>query len=172
MYVLDETCGQWIKKYTTQPIVAEGLRLPQCLTTGQIVVETWERGDSDHRSTFFYDPSICCLSAKFDASNTLWYQSYSHVESLVCLKGMEPLEKEAKEDKKKKKKPKKKNWYVHSIPLNFKNLFVSFKVVLDSSIFYINVLETTFFKKACIFIFLPVLQQLTDNGYQLHVIFQ
>lgn len=110
VYVLDETCGQWTKKYTTQPIVAEGLRLPQCLTTGQIVVETWEGGDSDHRCTFFYDPSTSRLSAKFDASNTLWYQSYSHVESLVCLKGMEPLEKEAKEDKKKKKKPKTKNW--------------------------------------------------------------
>lgn len=90
--VLDESCDCWIRKHTTQPIVAEGLWLPKCLTDGGLVVETWE-GDTLYSPSTFHDPSPSRFSAMFDA------QCYSHVESLVCLNGMEPL---LKNDNKKK----------------------------------------------------------------------
>ncbi|KAL8097970.1 putative F-box protein At3g21120 [Apium graveolens] len=94
-YVLD-SCGSWIKTITTGPIAGEAFRMPQCLTTGEIVIETWEGGNLDLRSTSFYDPKTSQLSSNFVAFQSLWYQSYCHVESLVSVKGMEPFGNEGK----------------------------------------------------------------------------
>ncbi|KAK1390488.1 hypothetical protein POM88_018666 [Heracleum sosnowskyi] len=108
VYVLDDSCGSWMKKYTTGPIEFEQFRLPQCLATGELVVHKYERmtsvaGDSwpiiDLR-TFFYNPVTGHLSTAFDTFKANWSESYHHVDSLVFLKGMEPLDKEVK----------KKNW--------------------------------------------------------------
>ncbi|KAK1359808.1 hypothetical protein POM88_044282 [Heracleum sosnowskyi] len=99
LYELD-SAGSWIKTITTGPIAGEGLRMPQCLTTGEIVIETWKGGNSDFRSTFFYDPKTGHLSSKFNSFVSLWYQSYCHVESLVSVKGMEPFGNEGKNKKK------------------------------------------------------------------------
>ncbi|KAL8090460.1 hypothetical protein AgCh_039787 [Apium graveolens] len=94
VYILDESCDYWIKKRSTQPIVGGGLWRPKCLTDGGLVVEAWEGLALYSPST--YDTTPSRFSAMFDA------QCYSHVESLVCLNGMEPLTK--KENKKKKNK--------------------------------------------------------------------
>ncbi|KAL8097969.1 F-box/kelch-repeat protein At3g06240-like [Apium graveolens] len=99
LYVLDSS-GLWIKGITTGPIAGEALRMPQCLTTGEIVVEMWKGETSDYRSTFFYDPKTSHCSSKFVAFQSLWYQSYCHVESLVSVKGMEPFGNESKNKKK------------------------------------------------------------------------
>lgn len=88
VYILDDSCDHWIKKHTTQPIVAGGLWLPKCLTDGGLVVETWEGHTLYSPSTF--EPTSSRFSAMFDA------QCYSHVESLVCLNAMEPLTKKNK----------------------------------------------------------------------------
>ncbi|KAK1359806.1 hypothetical protein POM88_044280 [Heracleum sosnowskyi] len=107
LYVLDSS-GSWIKTITTGPIAGEAFRMPQCLATGEIVIETWEGENLDLRSTSFYDPKTSHLSTNFVAFQSLWYQSYCHVDSLVSVEGMEPFGDEGKS----KKKPGMKNRYL------------------------------------------------------------
>lgn len=89
-YVLDNS-GSWMKQITTGPIVGEDLRLPQYLTTGEIVVL-----DRNTASTYFYDPKTSHLTSESVAFHPLWFQSYCHIESLVSVKGMEPFGGEGK----------------------------------------------------------------------------
>lgn len=57
LYVLDERAANWTKLHTIGPLPFDGLRIPQCFNTGEIVLETWE-GDILHadRVPFFCDP--------------------------------------------------------------------------------------------------------------------
>lgn len=115
MYVLDESTENWTKMYTIGEHQFDGLRIPQCLSTGEIVFETW-KGDilhANNRTPYFWNPETSDNFIKkrgLATTDPLWYESYSHMESLVCVKGMEII---GKEDKNKKTKPRK-DWYVHS----------------------------------------------------------
>lgn len=143
VHVLDESWGGWVKKYTTQPIITDGLRLPRCLTTGEVVVELWEGDDSHNRGMFFYDPNTKRLSTKFDAFVPVWDHSYTHVKSLVCLEGMEPIETEVKEI----------TWYIQSMTYTF-IMFFFFVLVLGFMILCFFILKTNFLKY---FIFLFII---------------
>lgn len=106
MYVLDENDDNWTKIYTIEHAF-EGLRILQCLTTGEIVLETWKGGDFSKRVPYFCYPETrdhACYNVWFDYLDPLWGESYSHVESLVCVEGMEIIGKD------KNKKNKSKNW--------------------------------------------------------------
>lgn len=114
LYVLDEKAAIWTKIHAIGPLPFDGLRVPQCFNTGEIVIETWEGDLPDDRVPFFCDPETgeILYNNAMDALLPLWYESYSHVESLVAVKGMELI---LKEDKKKEKtRPRKKSWYVNS----------------------------------------------------------
>ncbi|XP_074343634.1 uncharacterized protein LOC141682843 isoform X2 [Apium graveolens] len=135
MYVLDEKAALWTKIHTIGPLPFDGLRIPQCFDTGEIVIETWEGDLPADRVPFFYNnarelplwydsyshieslvPFFCVpetgevlYNNAMDALLPLWHESYSHVESLVAVKGMELI---LKVDKKQKTKPRKKSWTV------------------------------------------------------------
>lgn len=47
MYVLDDNTENWTKIYTIGKHQFEGLRIPQCLAIGEIVLMTW-KGDCQH----------------------------------------------------------------------------------------------------------------------------
>lgn len=72
-------------------------------------------------SPYFWNPETSDSFIKKTGLATvdpLWYESYSHTESLVCVKGMDIIGEDktnGKEDgNKNNSKPPKKNWYVHS----------------------------------------------------------
>lgn len=123
MYGLDMNTENWTKIYTIVEHQFEGLRIPQCLATGEIVLETW-KGYFLHakRTPYFWNPETSDSFIKkrgFATIVPLWYESYTHVESLVSVKGMVIIGKEDKKNgkdgrNKKKTKPLKKNWYVYS----------------------------------------------------------
>ncbi|KAK1372475.1 hypothetical protein POM88_028668 [Heracleum sosnowskyi] len=114
MYWLDEKSEIWTKIYTMGPYYCfegeYGFRIPQSLTTGEIVIEAWKGTCLNQRTPYFWSPKISesvIYVSEFDTLRPLWYESYSHVESLVCVKGMELI---GKEDKNKKKTKRAKNW--------------------------------------------------------------
>ncbi|KAK1367972.1 hypothetical protein POM88_034064 [Heracleum sosnowskyi] len=112
LYVRDENTASWTKMYSFGPLGFERMRIPQCFSTGEIVIEAWT-GNNIHASpdqvTYIYDPehSIVLRFKEIDTLNPFWYESYSHVESLVCVKGMVQIGKERRD---KKTNPKMKDW--------------------------------------------------------------
>ncbi|KAL8134038.1 putative F-box protein At1g53370 [Apium graveolens] len=113
LYVRDENTARWTKMYSIGPLGFEGMRIPQCFSTGEIVLETWTGNiniyDSSDRVTYICDPknSSVLLYNEIDTLRPFWFMSYSHVESLVCVKGMVQIGKERRD---KKTNPNMKNW--------------------------------------------------------------
>ncbi|KAK1367961.1 hypothetical protein POM88_034053 [Heracleum sosnowskyi] len=116
LYVLlDENTSQWTKMYSIGPLrfghVFEHLRVPQCFCTGEIVLETWTQNvdivQNVNRYMCDLKTGLLFRNKEIEALYPLWYNSYSHVESLVCVKGMIQI---GKEHKDKKTNPKMKNW--------------------------------------------------------------
>lgn len=95
--------------------VFEHLQIPQSFSTGEIVLETWTQNVDivENVERYFCDPKtyLVFCNKDIEALSPAWYESYSHVESLVWVKGMIQI---GKEHKDKKKNPKMKNWYLHS----------------------------------------------------------
>lgn len=112
LYVLDENTENWTKMYSIGPFGFKGMRTPQCFCTGEIVIETWSGGCVLTSSVLsnFCDPKTSHLSYNHEVQvlYPCWYESYSHVESLLCVKGMVQIEKEHKD--KKKSDPRVKKW--------------------------------------------------------------
>ncbi|KAK1367968.1 hypothetical protein POM88_034060 [Heracleum sosnowskyi] len=115
LYLLDENNNKWTKMYSIWPLssghVFERLRIPQCFSTGEIVIETWI-GNENNSSDLFLgicDPrtNVVHHNNEIEELNPYWYESYSHVESLVCVKGMVQI---GKEHKDKRDNLKTKNW--------------------------------------------------------------
>ncbi|XP_017230044.1 uncharacterized protein LOC108204891 isoform X1 [Daucus carota subsp. sativus] len=113
LYVRDEDTAKWTKMYSIGPFDFERMRIPpQCFSTGEIVLETWTGEnihDSIDRTTHICDPknNIVFRNNEIDALQPFWFLSYSHVESLVCVKGMVQIGKERRD---KKTNPKMKKW--------------------------------------------------------------
>ncbi|KAK1367963.1 hypothetical protein POM88_034055 [Heracleum sosnowskyi] len=117
LYLLDENTAKWTKMYSIGPLVFgqvfDYVRIPQCFGTGEIIIETWTWGmDQDHVTDLvqnIYDPKtkLVLRNNQIQAVHPCWYDSYSHVESLVCIKGMVQI---GKEHRDKKTNPKMKNW--------------------------------------------------------------
>ncbi|KAL8101639.1 hypothetical protein AgCh_033508 [Apium graveolens] len=110
MYVLDKNNDNWTKVYTIEHAF-EGLRILQCLTTGEIVLETWKGNNIAKRTPYFCYPETrdhAYYNGWFDYLDPLWGESYIHIESLICVKGMETTGKE----KSKKNRSSRKNWTV------------------------------------------------------------
>ncbi|KAK1367971.1 hypothetical protein POM88_034063 [Heracleum sosnowskyi] len=104
LYVLDENTAKWTKMYSIGPFAFEGLWIPQCFSTGEIVLETWTGNKNPASSlvTYFCDPktNLVVPNTEIEALGPLWYESFSHVESLVRIKGMVQIGKEHKDRKK------------------------------------------------------------------------
>lgn len=103
LYVLDENTAKWTKMYSIGPLAFEQLQIPQCFSTGEIVLETW-RGNINHASNlvpYFCDPktNLVLRNNEIEALDPFWKESYSHVESLVCVKGMVQIGKEHNDKK-------------------------------------------------------------------------
>lgn len=115
LYVLNENTEKWTKMYSIGPFGFKGMRTPQCFCTGEIVIETWSGGSvlSSAVLSNFCDPKTSHLSYNHEVQvlYPCWYESYSHVESLVCVKGMVQIETEHKD---KKSDPRVQKWYLHS----------------------------------------------------------
>lgn len=118
LYLLDENTAKWTKMYSIGPLVFhqafERMRIPQCFSTGEIVLEMWTWDNEFDQYVkdlvrFFCDPktNLVLRNNQIEASHPYWYESYSHVESLVCVKGMVQI---GKEHRDKKTNPKMKNW--------------------------------------------------------------
>ncbi|KAL8107374.1 putative F-box protein At1g46984 [Apium graveolens] len=116
LYVLlNENTSEWTKMYSIGPLnfdhVFERLQIPQAFSTGEIVLETWTQSKDIVQSVDRYicDPKtdLVFCNKEIEALNPAWYESYSHVESLVWVKGMVQI---GKEHKDKKTSPKMKNW--------------------------------------------------------------
>lgn len=115
LYVLNEDASSWTKMNIIGPLPLHELRIPQCFNTGEIVIETWKGGIEDAvRFPFFCDPATGFVrpNKELDFLQPFWYESYSHVESLVTVKGMERILKEKTDSEKKM-------WYVTSLAMFF-----------------------------------------------------
>lgn len=115
LYVLNEKAASWTKMKNIRPLPSHELRtkmniigplpshelrIPQCFNTGEIVLETWKGDIQDAvRFPFFCDPATGVVrpNKALNALQPIWDESYSHVESLVTVKGMERIVKEEKE---------------------------------------------------------------------------
>ena len=118
LYVLlDEDTSKWTKMYSLVPpsLISdlEGTWVPQCFSTGEIV---FELSTQDPNIVQNLDHCICdpetgrvFRNNEIEALIPFWHESYSHVESLVCVEGMIQI---GKEHKDKKSSPKMKNWYL------------------------------------------------------------
>ena len=113
----DEDIAKWTEMYSIGPFDFEGMRIPPpCFSTGEILLETWTGEnihDSIDRTTYICDPKIINV-LRYNEIVTLqpfWFLSYSHVESLVCVKGMVQIGKERRD---KNTSPKMKKWYLYS----------------------------------------------------------
>ncbi|KAL1815976.1 hypothetical protein ACET3Z_018550 [Daucus carota] len=111
LHVLDESTAKWTKLYTIGPLIFENLQIPQCFSTGELVLESWRGGIncvSDLLSNFC-DPktNLVLPNKEIEVLHPFWGDSYSHVESLVCVKGMVQI---GKEHNDKKTKSKTRNW--------------------------------------------------------------
>lgn len=111
LYVLDQNSSDWTKIYTIGPFSFKNMCIPQCLSTGELVVKTWEENEMDDwdRNPYYCDPIANCVfpASEFHTLIPLWSQSYSHVESLIGVKGMQLT---GNEDQNKKVQPRKKTW--------------------------------------------------------------
>ncbi|KAL8154896.1 hypothetical protein AgCh_000305 [Apium graveolens] len=100
-----ESTAKWTKMYSIGPLASEGLlRIPQCFSTGEIVLETWT-GNYNHASStvpYFYNPktNLVLRDGDIEELDPSWNESYSYVESLVCIEGMVQIGKEHKDNKK------------------------------------------------------------------------
>ena len=79
--------------------VFERMQIPQCFSTGEIVLETWTYTDHDHVTDLvhnFFEPNtnLNFHNNQIESMHPYWYESYSHVESLVCVQGMVQIGKE------------------------------------------------------------------------------
>lgn len=122
LYVLDENNDKWTKMYSIWPLssrhIFKHLRIPQCFSTGEIVIEAWT-GNQNSVSDLFHgicDPrtNLVHHNNAIEDEDPYWYESYSHVESLVRVKGMVQT---GKEHKVKKANSKMGNWYRHCLAL-------------------------------------------------------
>lgn len=114
LYLLNDNTTNWTKMFSIGPLPCNGFHFPkQGFKTGEIILEP----QLDKRKSYLYDPKANCFRHLNGISNLdpLWYESYSHTESLVSIKGMELIgnEDRGKEDKHKKTKPRK----MHGIDL-------------------------------------------------------
>lgn len=107
VYTLNESSGSWTKKYTTGgPILLEVSWLPQCFKyTGEILVAV------GHMKLFLYDLKTDSMKHIGIEAYPCWDESFGYVESLVYIKGMEPIGKEDKRED--KTKPSRRNRYSH-----------------------------------------------------------
>ncbi|KAK1370998.1 hypothetical protein POM88_037090 [Heracleum sosnowskyi] len=115
LYELDDNTAKWTRMYRigplvleTQPLVYKTLRLPQCLITGEIVLEAWSGQIRASDMVYYFcdtNTSRVFRNSEIEELVPHWHESYSHVESLVCLKGMVQI---GKEHIRKKTDPK--NW--------------------------------------------------------------
>lgn len=115
LYVLDENTAEWTRMYSIGPLEFETLRAPQCLSTGEIVIVPWTGNihQALHKVYKFCDPetSRVFCNEENQELDPYWHESYTYVESLVCLKGMVQI---GKERRNKKADPKMNNWYLPS----------------------------------------------------------
>ncbi|KAL8107377.1 F-box/LRR-repeat protein At2g43260-like [Apium graveolens] len=123
LYVRDENTASWTKMYSIGPLGFERMRIPQCFSTGEIVLETWT-GNNIHASpnqiNYICDPknSSVLRFNDMDTLNPFWYESFSHVESLVCVNGMVQIGKERRD---KTTNPKMKDW-TEFLPKDFQSV--------------------------------------------------
>ncbi|XP_074362210.1 uncharacterized protein LOC141702420 [Apium graveolens] len=106
LYELDDHTANWTRMYSigplmleTQPLVYENLLAPQCLNTGEIVIETWRGTIYNYYSDMVYnfcDPNTSRVfrNNEIEELTPHWREAYMHVDSLVCLKGMVQIGKE------------------------------------------------------------------------------
>lgn len=114
LYVLDENSSDWTKIYTIGPFSFKNMSIPQCFSTGELVVNTWVKDGMDDwdQNSYYCDPKTNCVfpACGFDSSIPLWSQSYSYVESLQLT---------GNGDENKKVQHRKKTWTM-SLPDDFK----------------------------------------------------
>lgn len=91
LYVLDTNNSTWTKMFTIGPLVCERYFIPQSLR-GELVVVKLEL-QTLNKVTHVCDPSTSSLIRNHDMEelNPSWHESYTHVESLVHVKGMVPI---------------------------------------------------------------------------------
>ncbi|KAK1377162.1 F-box domain-containing protein [Heracleum sosnowskyi] len=97
VYALDDEDGSattWINIYSTDtPTILQNqdICILQCFEdAGKTVVVGWNH---DENVSFLYDLKTDCLidSIGLDAFRVIWDESFYHVESLVCIPGMQPI---------------------------------------------------------------------------------
>ncbi|XP_074347347.1 uncharacterized protein LOC141686196 [Apium graveolens] len=91
LYVLNENSSDWTKIYIIGPFSFKNMSVPQCFSTGELVVKTEEEDGDLDRNLYYCDPKTNCMfpASEFDTLTPLWSQSYSYVESLVGVEGIQ-----------------------------------------------------------------------------------
>ncbi|KAL1815192.1 hypothetical protein ACET3Z_017766 [Daucus carota] len=106
LYVLaDEDTSKWTKMYSIVPPSCisdlKGTRIAQCFSTGEIVFEisTQDPNIVQNVDYCICDPETSRVfrNNEIEALIPFWHESCSHVESLVCVKGMIQIGKEHKD---------------------------------------------------------------------------
>ncbi|KAK1364133.1 F-box domain-containing protein [Heracleum sosnowskyi] len=94
VYTLDRGVD-WIHLHTSAPTILQNTNMCilRCFQDagGKIIVVGWNF--DDRKRSFLYDLQTDCLchSIGMDAFRPRWDETYYHVETLVCLDGMEPI---------------------------------------------------------------------------------
>lgn len=99
VYALDEKShgANWINLCTSAPtsLQSTNMCILRCFQdAGKIIVVGWNY--DDRRRSFLYNlqTDSLCHTIGMDALRPRWDETYYHVESLVCLDGMEPIQRE------------------------------------------------------------------------------
>ena len=112
LYILDAHTADWTMMYSIGPLEFIFRRPIQCLSTGEIVLETWPGyiNQASNAVHFFCDPRTNSVfwNNEMEVLNPCWRESYIHIESLVRLKGMVEI---AKEHITRRPNPRMNNWY-------------------------------------------------------------
>lgn len=89
LYVMNDSDGTWTWLRRIGSFMCEGLRVPQCMGTGEMVVLTYNYM-SDDDGMFFCDPRTGQLLRNDDLLEFYpsWHNTYSYAESMISVKGM------------------------------------------------------------------------------------
>lgn len=89
LYVMDENVGNWTKLYRVGISKWEGIEIVQCMSTGEFVMMFRNNLPPDFGFIFIDPETGATISmGELEAIAPVWSQSYSHVQSLICPKGM------------------------------------------------------------------------------------
>lgn len=98
VYTLDDKSpsADWINLYSSAPTILKNTNMCilRCFPDAdKIIVAGWNH---EQWCSFLYDLQADCLchSIGLDAFRPRWDETYHHVESLICLDGMEPIQTE------------------------------------------------------------------------------